>query len=104
MKQNQQKSKIYLIDKNGNKELVNPEEILIEFEDGAKVSIEMADKFGFPAKHNELSIHGYYGDEESNKSVIFVLRPGACNLVRLSTDIKKPDNSNSINNDQKNKE
>ena len=105
MPKNQQ-SKIYFINNDGDKELVNPNKILIEFADGANVTIETLDQFDFHTNHNEICIRGYYGEkeyEQSNKCLIFNVRPGACNLVRVSTELfdSKPCDDNSSNNNDK---
>jgi hypothetical protein len=93
---NNQKPKLYCIKKDGTKELLDSEKILIEFSDEAKVTIET----DFYIHHNEICIRGYYGEKEyepASKYLVFNVRSGGCNLLTLSPELFDSEHSNKLN-------
>ncbi len=95
-------TKVYFLDSDDKKTLVDPDRIIFEFKDGARVSVELATKLAekvaaknghkFVPRNNEIGLRGYYGDEDEygpscTKYFVFNVRPGACNLARISNEI-----------------
>jgi hypothetical protein len=97
-------TKVYFLDTDESKTLVDPDRIIFEFKDGARVSVELATKlaekiaakngYKFVPMHNEIGLRGYYGNEDEyrpscTKYFVFNIIPGACNVLHISTQTKK---------------
>lgn len=74
---------IFAITEQGEKLPINAKRLLIELNDGRKLSLD----FDFP--HHEISLRSYWGDNELAKTDKFTtisVTPGACNVIHLDVN------------------
>ena len=76
---------IYLINEDGSEERLNSHKLRFDYQTGARVTVEVS-----KWDHQELVVRAYHGHHEYERSdmgVTLNLRPGGCNLVRISTEL-----------------
>lgn len=77
--------RVYLINEDGTEQRLDAKKLRFEYKTGVKITVEVS-------KWNtqEIVIRGYYGNneyEQSEKSVIFNLRSGGCNLISVTPEL-----------------
>lgn len=77
----------FLINEAGIEQKLDGKKIRLDYKSGARVTLEIIPE----RSKKEIIIRGYYGAEEfvqSDKFVVFTLRPGACNVVTLTPEVQ----------------
>lgn len=77
--------KIYVINEDGTEQLLLTNKLKFEYETGAKITVEVNKR-----DTHEIVLRGYHGAQEyerSKKGLTLNVRPGGCNLIRISHEL-----------------